>query len=449
MRKNFIIQHQLPDTAITRFHYVVDFINAHPLKPADLLLVIDNNAIEKDLSYGESNEALFYVPADACFLDDHNIIAHFFSGQFAYSEEKIISAVSERQMKKGSFFQNNQFGFDIFNTLFFHISRYEEFYASDSKKGQAGWLEEDQHFLVKNKIYERPVVDQLMIAFFEVITQKKIIQKSTYAISHDVDILTRFTPGYKFFRSLAATVVHRRGWPQFRDSIAHYKKMLLQKSKDPYNYFSTLLRTEDEWKYKQIFMMTGGNTKYDNKYKIDDPTAKNIIRIAESRGYSIGLHPSYNAGFEEDRFIKEQKKLANVSNQPVINNRQHWLRWSWEITPYLFEKNGIITDSTMGYNRYLGFRCGTGFPYRMYDFKNKKAFLWTEHPMAFMESSAIHRVQRTEENLTELMRNFLLKNKENTHLMLNFHNSNFDLLLNTGRQLRYFYEKELLALCHG
>jgi len=449
MRKNFIIQHQLPETALSRFHYVVKFINAHPLKPTDLLLVVDNGASDIDLFYGNNSNNSLTVPTDACFIDDSNILEQFHSTQFQHLDDRSFFSVSHQELNKRPFFKNNKFGFDIFNSIFFHISRYEEYYAPDAKNGQAGWLEEDQHFLVKNGLYENPAVDQLLVAFFEIISNKKLEQKSTYAISHDVDILTRFTPNFKFFRSLAATIVHRRGWSQLVNSIAYFKQMKQQLTEDPYDYFTTLLREENTWVSKQIFMMTGGNTKYDNKYRIEDLAAKNIIQLAKDRGYSIGLHPSYNAGFEEQRFVTEQKKLADVSKQTVINNRQHWLRWSWKITPYLFEKNGITTDSTMGYNRYLGFRCGTGFPYQLYDFKNKKAFLWIEHPMAFMESSAIHRAQRTGENLTVLIRNFLSKNKTNTHLMLNFHNSNFDPLLDTGRQLRHFYEKELLALCHG
>ena len=184
-----------------------------------------------------------------------------------------------------------------------------------------------------------------------------------------------------------------------------------------------------------------------DRYRIDDPVAKNIIQKAVDRGYSVGIHPSYNAGFEENYFKEEQKNLITVTNQTVVNNRQHWLRWSWKITPYLFEKNGIRTDSTMGYSGYLGFRCGTGFPYHMYDFLNEKKFSWLEHPMALMDSSAIRQAYRTKENLTKIISNFILVNQENTHLMLNFHNSNFDPLLTSGKMLRQFYEKELTTLC--
>ncbi len=449
MVKNFIIQHRLPDTVLSRFQYVIDFINAHPLKPTNLFFIVDNQLVDKDLFYGNSHGDFFNIPLDACFLDETKVLNHYHSTQFSYLQEHSCFAVSDKKIGGDQFIQNTQFGFDILNTLFFHISRYEEYYAPTSKNGPAGWLDEKQHFLIKNNLCPDPVVDQLLVAFFEIITDNEIKQRTTYAISHDVDILFRFKPSYKLFRSLAATVVQQRGWSQFWDSIGYYKKMMLQEVQDPYDYFDKLFRLEDQWVSKQIFMMAGGNTKYDNKYRIGNSDSKKIIQLAIERGYSIGLHPSYNAGFEASRFEEEQKTLTNISQQTIIANRQHWLRWSWEITPYLFEKNGIITDSTMGYSRHLGFRCGTGFPYQMYDFKGKKAFNWTENPMGFMESAAIHQAYQTGENLTELMRNFILKNKKNTHLMLNFHNSNFDPLLDTGRQLRHFYENELMDLCYS
>ncbi len=448
MPKKFVIQHKLPDIALNRFHYIVNFINAHPLKPVDLLLVIDNGTVDNDLFYGNNSGSFFTVPIDACFLEETTAFTHFYPTPFSHSNAPDFFAVSNQKIKGGRFFQSNHFGFDIFNTLFFYISRYEEYFAFPSQNGQAGWLAEDQHFLVKNNLHEFPVVDQLLAAFFEIISNKKIEQKSTYSISHDVDILTRFTPNYKFFRSLAATIIKRKSWSQFWNSLNYYKKMILQKEKDPYDYFDILLQRGNEWEGKHIFMMTGGETTYDNKYKIDDPRAKELIQTAIDRGYSIGLHSSYNAGFKAGCFKEEKERLESVIGQTIVNNRQHWLRWSWKITPYLLESNAITSDSTMAYSQHLGFRCGTGFPYKMYDFKNNKAFSWTEYPMTMMESSAIHQARKTGEDLTYLIKIFILKNKKNTHLMLNFHNSNFDPLLNTGQALRYFYEKELYALCY-
>ena len=445
--KKIVIHHQLPDTSLPRFTYLVNFINAHPLKPLDLFFVIDNNSVKKDLIYGKSNGYHFTVPTNDFFLSPQQSTDLFYATVFCNQKNKTFTSVNNRPSKSDYFFHDNKFGFDIFNTLFFHISRYEEYFAPDKKNGKSGWLKEDHHFLIKNNLHKYPVVDHLLAAFFEIISQKKIEKKSTYAISHDVDILNRFTPSYKFLRSLGASLLIHRSGSQFKNNVAHYVKMISGKVKDPYDYFSTLLRQETQWKDKQIFMMAGGKTQYDNKYRITDLAAKKIMKMASEASYTIGLHPSYDAGFEANLFTREHKKLTDVSQRNIVDNRQHWLRWSWKITPYLFAKNGISKDSSMGYSRYLGFRCGTGFPYKMYDFNEEKAFGWTEYPMALMDSSVIHQAQRTGEDLTELLRSFLLLNKKNTHLTLNFHNSNFDPLLDTGRQLRYFYEKELAQIC--
>ena len=445
--KKIIVQHQLDTSAVNRFRYLINFINTHPLKPLDLHFEIDNNTKHSDIHYGNMKGDFHTIPLDACFFDEHKIVDAFFPTSYLDQRKTSFVAVSDKAINPTLFYHNNVFGFDLFNTIFFHISRYEEYYASLEKNGMAGWLKEEHHFLIENNLYENPVVDEILSAFFEIIIKKRIDKKSTYSLSHDVDIIQRFTPINKFVQSLGATIVHRRDLQQLRESIQHYYKMSRGKAADPYDYFSILLREENQWIDKRIFMMAGGNTKYDNYYSIDDPTALSIIQLAENREYTIGLHPSYNAGFELIQFKEEKEKLEMVSGHQIHHSRQHWLRWSWDITPHLLTAQRIQTDSSMGYARYVGFRCATGFPYRLYDFKNEKVFSWVEHPMTFMESSAIHRANKTGIDLTKLITDFLLLNKKNTHLILNFHNSNFDPLLASGRALRHFYEKELLDIC--
>lgn len=442
--ENILIFHQLKGSEAKRLAYTINFINNHPLKPKKYSFKLTKNIDDATIQYGSTmtSPSLISIPQE----DINKLALGLVTNQYKHNNTVIFS-VESISKKSCYFFNNKKINFDIFNTIFFHISRYEEINAPTENIGPAGWLKERFHFLIKNKIAQIPVVDQLVTAFFEIISGQEINQQTTYSISHDVDILTRFSPGYKFIRSIGANLYYRRGFEDLRKSWDYFFKMYQNKVKDPYDYFEELLQKEKFWKEKKIYLMTGGNTKYDNKYKIEE--AVNIINLAKQRGYKIGLHPSYNAGFKKERYAQEKNKLETVNKAPIIHNRQHWLRWDWKITPYLFEKNGIQTDSTLGYNQHLGFRAGTGFPYHLYDFKNEQAFSWKEYPMSLMESSAIHLANNTDQDLNGLMRDFILDNKTNTHIMMNFHNSNFDPLIQTGRDLRRFYEEELVALCHA
>ena len=190
--------------------------------------------------------------------------------------------------------------------------------------------------------------------------------------------------------------------------------------------------------------MAGGETRFDNFYEIEHPKVSDIIGKAKKAGYDVGIHPSYNAAFKPDLFAQEKDRLERVTGHSIHRNRQHWLRFNWEITPYFYEKYRITEDASLGYRRRLGFRCGTGFPYHLYDFKREKAFKWVECPMVFMESSAIHEARREGVLLLDLMNSFLEDNAYNTHISFNFHNSNFDPTTTHGPVLKKFYFNRIL-----
>jgi hypothetical protein len=194
---------------------------------------------------------------------------------------------------------------------------------------------------------------------------------------------------------------------------------------------------------KTIYLMTGGITKHDNKYKITDPKIKEIIKKALQRKYQIGIHPSFEAGRDKALFEDEVNKLSKILNTKIIHSRQHFLRMDWNLTPYIWSKLGIEIDSSMGYKRHIGFRCGTGFTYNMYDFNNEKPFPWFEEPLVFMESALIHYCKNNILSLNTITKEFFHNHRNNTHITINFHNSNFDPLVKTGNVLKNIYVNEI------
>ena len=416
----------------------------HPLNPFPERKFIANegNLPAASIAYGILNEkADFYIPAQQLFFDSKRVVdvQDIDANQYQYAASTIYS-VEERSKQPADLLINTHFQFDIFETIFFHISRYEEVHCNESDNNDCGWLQEEKQFLIRHQLEKLPVVDQLVVAFFEVIFQTKIQQATTFDLSHDLDMLYRFKPFYKFIRSLGATILLRRDIDQIRRSIKHYWSMLSGQMNDPYDTYHWLFRKEDVFTSKRLFLMAGGNSKYDNHYRIESKSIKTIIELAQDKVYEIGLHPSYNAGFNNEMYTQEKRKLEGILNHSVKHNRQHWLRWNWKITPYILSHNQIEIDATMGFNGRLGFRCGTGFAFHLYDFTEEVAFPWREQPFSLMESSAIHESRDTGKDIMAIMHAFLEINKDNTHISVNFHNSNFDPTLQVGRALSHFYE---------
>jgi len=426
-----------------RLEYVIQFIQLHPLCPNGVLLSLNNPTTDSiSINYGniQANSQNYIIKAQNAFFNKNRIfnINEYFLNTYYYGQQQLYGI--EIIEKSGDFIHNNTFQFDVFESIFFQITRYEEFYASEDTFNKAGWLDEKYHIIIKSKLNEFPIVDQLVKKFFEIILNIEIKKRTTYDMTHDLDILYRFNNKMSYFKSLAANLYYRRGIWEFFQVIFFGLKSIIHKTNDPYDTFEKILLADNQFIRKTLFFMSGGNTTFDNLYDIQHPYIKKIIEIAKNRGYNIGIHPSYNAGFDEDIYKKELNLLEQIAENKIDKNRQHWLRFSWKTTPLIWKNNGIKYDFTIGYNQHIGFRCGTGFPFNMYDFENEKAFDWLEVPLALMDSSVKHFVRNNGGSIISLVKGFFSKNKQNTHISMNFHNSNFDILTKEGLEINTVFQ---------
>lgn len=425
-----------------RLQYVVDFMDHHPLKPSGVQLSLGSEG-DKIVFYGKEGTTRAGVhlrcPNMALLFAEKDIQPDsFVANTFRHNGKGLLGIGIAHE--EGSFFVDSAFRFDLFETLFFLISRYEEVFAKPANNYQSGWLKESEHFLIKNEWEQVPVVDHLVAAFYEVVTGQTISQHTTYSISHDIDILYRFKPWTKALRNIPAIIIHRRGAKHLAKTISQISKQALGNANDPYDVYDWLFQQSDAWKSKTLYMLAGGSTYYDGRYQITDPDAKKIVDLVLSRGYELGLHPSYDAGKDQAMMSSQKDTLGRTMSQTITKSRQHCLRWFWDKTPDQLTALGMHQDSSMGYNRHLGFRCGTGFAYHMYDFKQEQAYPWLELPMAFMESSIIHQAQRTDKPITELFDQFITNNNVNTHIEMNWHNSNFDQTMWHGEEMTGIYQ---------
>lgn len=436
-----------------RMRYTVAFLNEHPLCLAsDVRFALNSTPADNDLNiiYGSSTateQPDLIIPAQQIFfasnhpaLSTPKMNAYEYRGQAYYSVEIMECPAPQPAVLDGVF------QFDLFEAIFYHISRYEEVFAVPDQIGPAGWLQEDLHLLVKEQLEKQPQVDRLTACLLELVTERKPQLPTRYDLSHDIDLLYRYPDGYALVRALGGALYRREGLTTMYRHVQRYMAMQVGKALDPYNCFEWLFSTDSGWTQKRLYLMTGGETTYDNHYAIKDPFLDRIVRLARSRGYELGLHPSYNAGMQSVLFQSELNRLRQFAGEAIHKSRQHWLRFDWQITPAILTKHHIHEDASMGYGKRLGFRCGTGFPYQMYDFSKERAYGWRESPLACMESAAIHEAGSTGKDIVVLLKDFFQANAWNTHLSINFHNSNFDPALAVGRQLTDFYIDFLLPL---
>jgi hypothetical protein len=115
--------------------------------------------------------------------------------------------------------------------------------------------------------------------------------------------------------------------------------------------------------------------RYDCLYTSDDfcrfrgerMRVRDLLRLLDKEGFDVGVHGGYDSGFEAGVLTGERRRLARATGLELSTTRQHFLHWDVRTTPRLQDQAGFTVDSSLGFNRNLGFRAGTSLPFHSFD----------------------------------------------------------------------------------
>jgi hypothetical protein len=134
---------------------------------------------------------------------------------------------------------------------------------------------------------------------------------------------------------------------------------------------------------------------YDSLYHYDDrvrlsgraPKVREWMRELVSAGYDVGLHGSFHSALQPNLLAEQKRQVEDAVGQEVKSTRQHWLHYDARVTPRLQAASGLSADSTQGFNRNIGFRAGTAFPYFCWDFERSGPTSVLEIPQHVMDGA--------------------------------------------------------------
>jgi hypothetical protein len=424
-----------------RLKYTIDFLNSHPLKPQHILLKL-NTETQNNLIIDYSNEISknFCVPVQNLLFGSGPIDFDKINiNKYDYNGESVFSVESEKS-EQGIFLSKKKFSFDIFETVFCHISRFEEVFSENSRKDEHLRMKTQHQLLVRNKLHNIPVVDQLVLAFYRALGFNIQDTGTTFSMTHDIDAIQKFNSALKLPKSILRVLLMGLGISGVFEIIRWYFKALQKKDNDPYYVFDSMLVSDDIFIDKIIFFVAGGKTKFDLFNKNYIKWLPEVIDKAVDKGYAIAYHPSYNAYNEPEIFSEELRVLRKSYLQAILHMRTHFLRLDFNSTFNISANNSIVIDSTLGFPDTIGFRCGTGFRYFLYDFVSEKQSAIIELPMIIMDSALLYIYCKNDiVCFRDKIYQFIEKNKFNTHITFNFHNSTFDRSLKSRSELINIY----------
>ena len=291
---------------------------------------------------------------------------------------------------------------DVFGTIFFLLSRYEEvvrtdrddhdrFPAAASVAASAGFL-------------DRPIADEYVDLLWAAMRRLwPHLQRRASAfrlrLTHDVDrpwaVLGQ--PASGIARSLAADLLVRRdpglAMRRIRSAVDAPSGGVLN---DPLNRFGSFMDVSERHGLRSTFYFQAGGSPgdFDFRYRPSDPPIQHLIRQIHERGHDIGLHASYVSHLSADRTAAELAALVGACRaagfeQPAWGVRQHFLRFENPQTWQIHERAGLVHDSTVGFADQIGFRAGTCREFPAFDLLGRRTLRLRERPLLVMDTTLV------------------------------------------------------------
>ena len=267
---------------------------------------------------------------------------------------------------------NSNLDFDIFSSVFYFISRMEEWQAFEADVH--GRFEAKASILYKSKMHLKPVVDY-WIQDFKTELQKFYpslkFPANKFKIISTIDIDNLFAFKHKGFLRTTGAIIKDILKVDFKNLKLRFK-VLSKKESDPFDIYSSVSDFCQNLNIPLIyfFLFKTGN-KYDRTVNPMSNSFLEVFGRIKNKGGLIGLHPSYYSSTNKEILKKEITDFSRGINDKVNFSRQHYLKFDIKATPKLLIENGIIADFTMGFASAVGFRAGTSFPFYYYDFVNE------------------------------------------------------------------------------
>lgn len=289
-------------------------------------------------------------------------------------------------------------GVDIFGTVFFMLSRYEELVVHTVD--DHGRFPSSASVACRGGFLERPIVNEYVEILWLMLRQiwpglRRKTREHRVLLSHDVDeplAVVGRRPSW-ILRNVLADMAIRRDVElavrRIRACIATWQGVY---DSDPCNTFNFVMDVSERYGRQSAFYYLADRSSetMDGAYVLQDPWIKKLMRKMHERGHEIGLHPSYNTYLNPVQTRKEFANLRRVCaeagiEQSAWGGRQHYLRWRNPTTWRNWATAGLSYDSTLGFPDRVGFRAGTCYEYWVFDLEERRALPLRERPLVVME----------------------------------------------------------------
>jgi hypothetical protein len=279
--------------------------------------------------------------------------------------------------------------FDPFALSFYLVTRYEEYLPFD--EDEHGRFRPELSLAFKEDFLRIPLVDAivhelkgLLLADFPGLNFPG--KDFRFIPSFDIDIAYAHL-GKGCIRAAAAwaKLCLKADFKQIRERVS----TLTGKIKDPYDNFGIHLELAEKYGHHPLyFVLLGDFSRYDRNTSYKSKRFRKLLKELDEKAV-LGIHPSYRSYLRFELFEEEKRRLGEILEKPVTNNRFHFLRLKFPESYRMLISHGITDDYSLGYSSLNGFRASTCTPFYFYDLEKEERTSLKLHPFIFMDSAMI------------------------------------------------------------
>ena len=220
-------------------------------------------------------------------------------------------------------------------------------------------------------------------------------------LTHDVDAVITDVALGPICRTIRGDLRSSLSWRvrawRARALVRSWLRQLCSNSSRGSRNFEEWMKLEDSFGFKSTFFFFPSRLfhrrAYDCLYQFHDMVhhgestmmVSEMMRTLDRAGWEIGLHGSYQSAVETGLLIDERQQIEDILKHSIVSTRQHWLHYDVQLTPRLQAEAGFRADSTLGFNRSIGFRAGTAFPFWCWDHQAGRSLPILEIPQHIMD----------------------------------------------------------------
>jgi hypothetical protein len=290
---------------------------------------------------------------------------------------------------------------DLLGSVFFLVTRYEELIVRD--RDEHGRFPARASLAARAGFLDRPLADELTEVLRGCLTVlwpelAAPPSRGQVALTHDIDLaFYAQSVGWRHLaRSTAADVLKRRDPALAWRRLASYVTGRAGRfpSRDPFATFDELMEISEQVGLRSAFYFMARRTDplMDATYDLGHAWLQAVMKRVAARSHEVGLHGSYASYLSGDLLGAEFERLRGEAERAGVRQdrwggRQHFLRWDNPTTWRAWADAGLAYDSTLAFAEELGFRCGTGRPFPVFDLLERRQLELVERPLGVMDAT--------------------------------------------------------------